>query len=247
MKVALVTFASKCFYKNEQELVESARSIGIEKIFAWKYIDLLRYSFFWKNLKLLRSKRGAGYWSWHSIIIRKALDAMQENEWVVFCDAGLRFTGRFDESLFVQHPGFIQLFTSGHFKNAQYTKRDAFVLLNCDEPKYWNAHQVMGGFHFWRKCPEAYAFLDEYEQYCTNYQIVSDTPNIYSSNFSDFRDHRHPQSVMSILAVKYNLPVAECPIANTGEAIASYQFLTPNRKRTYSLVDRLLGKIGLWY
>ncbi len=250
MEVALVTFASKCFYKNQKQLVQSATATGIKKIFAWKYVQLLRYNFFWKNIKLLRCKRGAGYWIWHAFIIRKALDEMNDNDVVIFCDAGLTFCADFKNVLQSMGDSYVQLFSAGGFTNRQYTKRDAFVLMGCDEKKYWDGQQTMGGIHFWRKCPDAYRLLDEYEAYCCNAQIVSDLPNKLGENFPEFIDHRHPQSIMSLLAIKYNYTTLPCPADFTGNEQAikrSDIFLLPNRKRYYSYLDRILLKIGLWY
>jgi hypothetical protein len=41
--------------------------------------------------------------------------------------------------------------------------------------------------------------------YSENENIISDLPNITKPNLKGFKDHRHDQSILSNLAVKYNI------------------------------------------
>jgi len=254
MEVGLVSFATRNFYSNQKRLASSAMQIGIKKLFLWKYSSLLFQSVFWKNLKVFRSKRGAGYWAWHAIVIRSTLDKMMENDAVVFCDAGLKFIKEIDSVLPLLNDTHLLLFSAGGFQNKQYTKKDTFILMGCDEPKYWDGQQVMGGFHVWKKCPESYQLLDEYEKYCLDYQIVSDAPSMLGNNFPEFKDHRHPQSILSILAVKYQYNVLPFPVfyeANSKPQLNgkgnSHLFLETNREMKYSFLNNFLKRTGLWY
>ena len=42
--------------------------------------------------------------------------------------------------------------SSGKLKPGQYTKRDCFVYMDCDEEDYWTSNQLEAGFTFWRVC-----------------------------------------------------------------------------------------------
>jgi hypothetical protein len=252
MNFLLTSFASRNFYENQKRLKESANLNGIEKVINFKYVHLFRFSVFWKNLKIFRSRRGAGYWAWHTIVIREALRKVDENDFIIFCDAGLKFTNKVEFLHDLMIENHVLFFSNGNFKNQQYTKRDTFILMDCDESKYWNGPQVMGGFHVWKKCKKTYEFLEEYEKYCLNYQIVSDSPSTEASNFSDFIDHRHPQSIMSLLIVKYGYQVLSCPVSYQGNLlnendVLPYLFLSTNKESKYSLYNTVLQKIGLWY
>jgi hypothetical protein len=252
MEILLASFASKVFYKNQQRLAESAKQAGITRILLWKYIWLLGYKVFWKNLRLFRSRRGAGYWAWHATVIRSAFNLLQEGDIVIFCDAGLRFINKVDFVKNLMKENHVIFFSTGNFTNRQYTKRDTFIIMHCDEMKYWDASQIMGGFHIWKKCSLSYQLLDEYEKLCLNYQAVSDAPNKYGKNFPEFVDHRHPQSIMSLLAVKYSYKILPFPISYGADDIAGegklpYKFLAPNRENKFSVTNYILNKIGLWY
>jgi len=252
MKILVTSFASRSFYENQRRLNESAKSIGIKDIDSFKYIQLLKFSIFWKNLKIFRSRRGAGYWAWHVTVIREALKKIKDGEIVIFCDAGLRFINNVDFLHNLMIDKHVLFFYNGEFKNKHYTKRDTFILMGCDDSKYWNGPQVMGGFHVWKKCKKTYDFLDEYEKYCLNYQIVSDSPSILAPNFPDFVDHRHPQSIMSLLVIKYGYQILSCPVTYTGNSLMEndnlpYLFLSTNRESDFSMSNLILKKIGLWY
>ncbi len=99
--------------------------------------------------------------------------------------------------------------------------------MNCDEPRYLWAQQVMGGFQLYRHCPETFEFLREWFDYCRQPQLLTDAPNPPSmANYPEFVDHRHDQSIISLLAERWQLPIYRCP-SQWGNAWALPQFRSP--------------------
>ena len=87
-----------------------------------------------------------------------------------------------------------------------YTKRDCFILMKCDNEKYWESIQVEAGIIVVKKTEYSIKIVDEWLEWCKNENILTDIPNICGKdNFSCFIDHRHDQSVLSNLAKKYNI------------------------------------------
>lgn len=84
------------------------------------------------------------------------------------------------------------------------TKRDAFVLTGCDEARYTDTPQSIGGYFVCKKAPEVKAYLDEVLHYAQDIRIISDKPNVMGlPNYAEFADHRHDQSVISLMSKKY--------------------------------------------
>lgn len=47
--------------------------------------------------------------------------------------------------------------------------------------------------------------MSELLEWSQNENILTDTPNITGENYPTFKDHRHDQSVLSLMAHKYNI------------------------------------------
>jgi len=90
--------------------------------------------------------------------------------------------------------------------NAKWTKRDAFVLMGCDEEKYYNANQYLGGFQIYKKTDRTMVFVKEMLKYSQDERIITDLPNTCNlPNLPQFREHRHDTSVLSLMATKYGI------------------------------------------
>ena len=95
--------------------------------------------------------------------------------------------------------------------NKIWTKRDCFVLTKCNEQKYWDGNVVNGALSVWKKTEENIEFLNEWLKYLRDPRIITDDPNMFGTNDISFRDHRHDQSVLSLLAIKYDFEIFRDP------------------------------------
>lgn len=129
----------------------------------------------------------------------------------------------------------IMLFRTHRQLNKKWTKRDCFVLMNCDSPKYWNAEQLMASFSIYVNNERNRNFVEKWLYYCCNKNIVTDIPNICGlDNFPEFKDHRHDQSILSLLAVKYKIEIFRNPSQN-GNRFKMKKFRHPGETAHYSL------------
>ena len=100
----------------------------------------------------------------------------------------------------------ILLFNSGCLHD-EYTKRDCFILMNCDDEKYHNQIQLEAGILAVRKTEFNIKLLREWLKYCSNIFAVTDLPNSEGfPNYKGFKGHRHDQSILTNLSIKYNIP-----------------------------------------
>jgi hypothetical protein len=83
--------------------------------------------------------------------------------------------------------------------------------MNCDCDVYYDAPQVDASYQLFKKTPRVIEFLKEYDSYCSNENIISDLPNITQPNLPQFKDHRHDQSILSLMAVKHNIELLPEP------------------------------------
>lgn len=161
-----------------------------------------------ENELALRSVRGYGFWCWKPYVILKALTRTQPGDFVLYLDS---------QAIFVSDPsplfdqcagrGGVLLFHQrkcGH-KNFTWTKRDAFVLMHADFKKYTHGDNLVAGTQLYQHTTKAIEFLAEMLHWCANHQVISDEDNVTGKNYPGFRDHRHDQSILSILAIRYQI------------------------------------------
>lgn len=92
---------------------------------------------------------------------------------------------------------------SNWFKETTFTKRDAFVLMDADEKYFYEPPQADAQFIAFKNTPQAREFVEEWLGYCTDERILTDIPSSQGKpDFNDFRDHRHDQSILSLVVKK---------------------------------------------
>jgi hypothetical protein len=206
----LVSYASSEFEPYRDRLNASALRYGLDRVVSYRRSDIAESEFYRQNLHILNQDKGAGYWIWKPYIL---LDAMltkaEENDIIVYSDADSEFHAPLDPLLSLcKAEGGIVLFSTMSYLNRSWTKRDCFVLMGCDAPEYWNAEQVWAGFAIFINNQRSREFVKDWLYFCANAYIVTDTENRCGlDNFPDFIEHRYDQSVLSLLAVNYGIPV----------------------------------------
>jgi hypothetical protein len=218
MNKILISFATNPkWYRSQSVLNQSAKIYGFNGVIS--YTDQNReWSFINKYTDITKETRGYGFWQWKTLILLDALHQVREGDIVAYVDSGNQIINNLDYIFNLCEKQEIILFENrdGNYertthKNKNWTKRDTFVLMKCDEEKYYNAPQVDAAYQFYKKTDKVMSFLNEYNSYCSNENIISDLPNITKENLPEFIDHRHDQSILSLMAVKYNIPLLPEP------------------------------------
>jgi len=235
MSVSLVTFSTREFYYASYTLLRSARKYGVDRSYAYTMSDFSKTEFFLKYKNIASQKRGAGYWIWKPYYILHHLEKLNEDEVLIYCDAGLDVIDNLGPliELVKQEESGILLFENyqgvSYYNRAEgieisevniynemnkckyWTKRDAFILMDADSSEYWEAPQVDASFQIYRKTNISIQFLNKWIAYCCNEQILTDLPNkMGKENFPSYIGHIHDQAIISILAKKYQLNLYRC-------------------------------------
>lgn len=213
MSLVFVTFADKNFIEKQNSLSKIISDSG-HFVLNYSYDWILKSDFYIKNKHILDLPRGCGYWLWKPYIIRHALTTkIKKDDILVYMDCGDIYYDSLDGVSFKSAlesvmQGKDNLFITYHNHNGTWTKKDCFVYMNCDTEKYWNCSQLEAGISFWKNTTSSVDLLDEWIKYCEDDRILTDKENQCGlENIKSFIDHRHDQSVLTNLVVKYNLPV----------------------------------------
>jgi len=208
MKI-LFNYANNGYYNSQKNNTLTGISVGgFDKSYSFNFSDIDN-EFYQKNKFILDKPRGAGYWIWKYYFSLKILndDSVSENDIIFYCDSGSYFINSIDPMIDVFRRDNLSVMTFLQLhKSSKWTKRDMFHYMDADKPKFTDTGQRVGGFFMFKKDNFSKNFFSECLKYACDYRIITDEPNECGlPNYPDFVDHRHDESLISIMSKKYNL------------------------------------------
>jgi hypothetical protein len=210
-----LSFANEPFYhaleRIEKQAVESQL---FDKIKIYRDTDLPQYTEFWERHKeLLLNNRGYGFWIWKPFLIMKTLEEMNENDIFIYADSGCEINPNGKAllnsyiELLNQNPSGILSFCIDTYcmkdynsSEKNYTKMDAFKHLECEF--LLETQQLHATCFMIRKCPYSEFMVKLWYNTCCHYSLLDDSPSV-SPNYDGFLEHRHDQSIWSLIRKKY--------------------------------------------
>ena len=178
--------------------------------------DLKTDSTFWeKHGNFIESNpRGYGYWLWKPYLIKKTLDSMNDGDVLIYADAGcylnlnaLSVKRLYEYIEMVKNtPLGLLSFQMEHLPEYKYTKRRTIrdiigLVANPTTNRIIRTGQCMATVVIMRKTPLSVGFVNEWWRYAENYNIINDLR--CELEHPELIDHRHDQSIYSILAKKH--------------------------------------------
>lgn len=247
-KVILVNYSNKYYLKSQRRNTETGLSVGgFYKVISYSDKDIDK-DFYIQNIDILKEKKGNGYWLWKPYFIKKTLEQMEDGELLYYCDSGSHFIGPINEIIDLIINQDIVPFELQQ-KEKLWTKKDAFVLMNCNDSFFYDTKQRLGSFSLWKKTDFTMKFVNEWLFYACDKRILTDIDNTLGlSNYGGFVDHRHDQSIFSLLTKKYNIDAYRDPsqFGNNFKELypeSKYpQILVSTRQKDISLLMKLKKK-----
>jgi hypothetical protein len=185
---------------------------------ALHYEDLPKLSPQWfdANRTFLESNpRGLGYWIWKPLIILEHLKKLRPGDFLVYADAGHEISidgkERFEQYLKIAAEHGMLCFEIGE-KIRKWTKGDLLEYFGIAErTDILEANQVQAGLLLIRRTTTTVLFASHWAECCTarGHILINDDSSI-KINPSGFLEHRHDQSIFSVLfrltKVGFSLP-----------------------------------------
>ena len=205
-KIVAISYGSEQYDKQLEYNGKSALEIAkVNEFYGYKPKDI-DHDFREKNKYILEKGRGNGYWLWKPYFLYKTLkEKLDYGDYLIYSDAAIMYVDSAQKLVdFLKEKKLdMYLHRLPHLER-QYTKRDAFILLGVDQPFYAETGQFNAAFQIYRKTKFTEFFLEEYLYYAQDKRIITDDANeLGVGNYDDFRDHRHDQSILSLLTKKY--------------------------------------------
>jgi hypothetical protein len=232
VKVVAISYADAAFAGYQRVWALSAGHAGFDEIRALGPVDL-DSEFATRHSGTLACSRGAGSWLWKPYAIARTLAGLDDGDVLFYSDSAAHFVGSIDHIVQCMDDAGLDVLLLGEaFLESQYTKRDAFILMGCDSDRFAKTPQRFASFIALRKSTFSMGFAARYLAYCEDARILTDRPNEMGlPNYQGYIDHRHDQSVLSLLSKQDDLAVPSTSFVAEGLARPSGQVM--NHTRTH--------------
>jgi hypothetical protein len=152
------------------------------------------------------NRRGYGYWLWKSYIIKKTMETMADNDILLYLDCGCELgLDRKDKLL-----EYINIVKTDKIVGTQvdpekiWNKMDLIEKLGMNKNEYLDTPQRQAGANLFLVCEETRRLVNEWYEISSDYHNIDDSASIIT-NFQCFNEHKHDQSIFSLLTKKYNI------------------------------------------
>lgn len=194
------TFGNKWFSSSKWRLDQQIRSSGwFKQTFVYGEEDLIGHG------RSFADHKGAGYYWWKPIIVKKSLEKINDGDILLYLDAGCSFYPEHKDKFF-EYLSYLDTddflgFRIAH-QEKHYTKRDLFKFLDMDSPDYTDTFQIISGIFFLVKSPQTIELVNKWEKLASIPHLTNDDES-FNENYPDFVAHRHDQSLLSLLVKRY--------------------------------------------
>ena len=214
MKKKIISFGgpSNNYHDAVKRLCNQAKSFKIfDEIIGYTDQDLKKYPEFYNKHKIFieNNPRGYGYWIWKPYLILNELEKMEDGDILFYCDAGCELNINGKEKMinfFDKVKKKSILGTKAWSNDLTHTKIDLvyFMGLN-DQMELLKKPQMQATVLLIKKDMITMTLFREFYNICSNnYNLLDDSPSVNKS-LAEFIEHRHDQSIFSLLAKKYSL------------------------------------------
>lgn len=225
MKIITFAAGNEKYFEMARHLKSSASEYETT-IYDEKF--LMQNEDFWYLHKdfIQKNPRGYGYWIWKPFLIQQVMKTMEDGEVLFYCDSD--FILKKDKTNLeklkkdVKNNKIIS-FSKGE-KELKWNKSDTIKRLGVTVKE--EDIQIQAGTLLIYVCKETRLFIDEWYSICCekDYHYIDDSAS-NEPNHEIFIEHRHDQSIFSLLLKKHNIDYGNLIIAA----------ITPYKKPVYNV------------
>ncbi|MEI8339728.1 MAG: hypothetical protein WCF94_03625 [bacterium] len=211
MKKVFITFGgpTKNYHEAVIRICRQAKSFDLfDEIIGYTEKDLVSFTDFWNRHKdfINNNPRGYGYWLWKPFLVLKNLEKLSDGDILIYADAGCELNIKGKEKLkklLLPDKDFVVKANRANSNSNSYTKMDAIKYFDIDfNSNVLKQGQMEGSVLIIKKSVAVLKLFEEFYDICSNnYCLIDDSASIVQ-NHKGFVEHRHDQSVFTLLMIK---------------------------------------------
>lgn len=234
-QAVLLAFAEGCCKRSLEIARETAATragLAMSKLFSLE--DVREDTEFFERHReiLLGEARGAGLWLWKPWLLNRELARCTRGDVLFYADATSIFERRVDDLLNLARDSHVVTFeiSEDEHTDAVWTKHDALALMGAAANEtLLHTRQRLGSPVICHCDDTARAFVSQWLRMASDRRALDDSPSVLGPERREFREHRHDQSILSVLAKQWGFPALPDP-SQWGDATRSgasrYLFLS---------------------
>ena len=154
---------------------------------------------------VLSAPRGGGYWLWKPYFVLRILrDTLSPGDVLLYSDCGNTFKSTPLPYLVAAGDAGVLAFLMPRQPMAAWTKGLVFAALDMDLDSYGQMPQATATAFALRRDPFSLFLVSQWLHYCSDAALLTDEPDPPTvARPPGFQDHRHDQSLLSLLLRKY--------------------------------------------
>jgi hypothetical protein len=212
MKKYFITFGAggDNYIDAGKRLIKQAEDIDLfDKNILFTDKELIIDNTFWnKHYQFIeKNNRGYGYWLWKSYIILKTMNEMKNGDILLYLDCGCEIM-KDKKNLIIEYFNYIKedkiIANEIETLEGQFSKMDLINYLQLKNDNIINSYQREAGAIMFYINDEIRQFVKEWYDISSKYHLIDDSPSKLQ-NVNNFIEHRHDQSIFSLLTKKYNI------------------------------------------
>jgi hypothetical protein len=209
-KISFVSYGNSEFATARDRIGRQAKEMGIFNGAIQVYTpDDISEDFKKRAHAAFSQKRGGGYWTWKPYVVYDMLSKMNENDILVYADAGCilnkEAVGRLREyidTISPQSDKSIFVMRLNSLREREWTVNAVFQYFGVDKNSdIYTSDQILATVGIYRKTNESMAFVKAW------LDTAVSRPDLFTDQYtedtkkdrSDFKETRHDQSIFSIL------------------------------------------------
>ena len=208
-RLILISFADNRFRNSLVRLQQQTRRFPFdERHFLTEQTALSKK--YWRKLKPWLYRRGFGFWAWKAQIVSEYMERLQEGDMIFWSDAGIYWNDsqeavrRFQEYVNMLSGDKALLTFQQPTPEQEYTKGDVLEVFGVyDNQEICSSLQLWAGCFLIKKTQVMMEFLEKWKGFNDLKKDLITDKRSQKPNKPGFKDHRHDQSVFSLLTKQY--------------------------------------------
>jgi hypothetical protein len=211
-QIVFLSFANENYKNSMARIKDEVKRFPFSKVITYDEYDLKNMSDFWNihGSFVEQNKRGYGYWLWKPYLVYKTLSTLKDGDRLVYADAGASFGSdihQFNEIVAMSsRPSGVVSWSLPYLEN-QWTKQDLVEYLNASH--VMESTQLHATFFVLRRCEAVLSLVKKWYETASIYHLLDDSPSAFP-NHQSFNEHRHDQSIFSLLRKIHGTEISSC-------------------------------------
>lgn len=208
-KKIYITFSGDAYHETTKKIVEKSPTLGVDEVLVYDdwWLKNDQKEFCKKNKWAFdhHHKRGFGWYIWKPYVIWHALNNAKDGDIVLFTDADTYPVKNLDVLYNIcEQDGGVMLFSAAGHNQRNWCKRDCYITMNQDDPKYYDTQHGVARFVLIQKGKKLpMQFIDEWLKFTCTPEANTFDKSVLGPEIPGFIEHRCEQAIMTNLAHKY--------------------------------------------